>query len=138
MEFDREVDVGKSQIGNIEGHLVALLCYLLGWIPGLIFFVGESENRFIRFHALQSLLLTLANVAVTAVLSIPIAAVSLLTCGIGSVFYIVPSTLTLIFRIIALIKAVQKQSYKIPVIGDLAERWSELPALPSAPPPAQD
>lgn len=37
---------------NIEG----ILCYFLTWITGLIFFVLETKNRFVRFHAMQSFL----------------------------------------------------------------------------------
>jgi uncharacterized membrane protein len=38
--------------GNIEGFL----CYTLTWLTGLIFFVLETKNRFVRFHAMQSFL----------------------------------------------------------------------------------
>jgi uncharacterized membrane protein len=127
MEFDREVDVGKSQVGEIDGHVAALLCYLLGWIPGVIFFFGETKNPFVRFHALQSLLLA----ATCLVLAIPVGLIAFVTCGVGSVLGVVP----MVFQIIALVKAAQKRYYKIPLIGDLAERWSALP-MPPPPPPA--
>jgi uncharacterized membrane protein len=38
----------------MSGRTEALLSYLLGWFSGLIFFVVERKNRFVRFHAAQS------------------------------------------------------------------------------------
>src|SRR6266568_4498997 len=35
--------------------LAAVLCYSIGWLTGLLFLLFARENRFVRFHALQSL-----------------------------------------------------------------------------------
>jgi uncharacterized membrane protein len=47
-------DLGKSSTG-MQPNVAALLSYVLGWITGLIFFLIEKENKFVRFHAAQSL-----------------------------------------------------------------------------------
>ncbi|MFL5693562.1 MAG: DUF4870 domain-containing protein [Ktedonobacteraceae bacterium] len=39
---------------GLSGRTEALLSYLLGWVSGLIFFLIERKNRFVRFHAAQS------------------------------------------------------------------------------------
>ncbi|MFL5624406.1 MAG: DUF4870 domain-containing protein [Ktedonobacteraceae bacterium] len=41
---------------GLNARTEALLSYLLGWVSGLIFFVIERKNRFVRFHAAQSFL----------------------------------------------------------------------------------
>jgi uncharacterized membrane protein len=41
---------------GMSGRTEALLSYVLGWFSGLIFFVIERKNRFVRFHAAQSFL----------------------------------------------------------------------------------
>jgi len=44
----------KTSLGldeNIEGAL----CYVLGWLTGIVFFVLEKDNRFVKFHAMQSI-----------------------------------------------------------------------------------
>jgi len=41
---------------DLDENMVGLLCYIGGWITGIIFLVLEKENKFVRFHALQSLL----------------------------------------------------------------------------------
>jgi len=41
---------------DLDENMAGLLCYIGGWITGIIFLVLEKENKFVRFHALQSLL----------------------------------------------------------------------------------
>ena len=44
----------KTSTG-LDENIAGLLCYVLGWISGIIFFLLESENKFVRFHAVQSI-----------------------------------------------------------------------------------
>ena len=48
-------DLGKTSTG-IQPNVAGLLSYVLGWLTGLIFFLIEKENKFVRFHALQSMI----------------------------------------------------------------------------------
>ena len=41
---------------GLSGRTEALLSYLFGWISGIVFFVIERRNRFVRFAAAQSIL----------------------------------------------------------------------------------
>ena len=45
----------KSSTG-LDENVAGLLCYVLGWVSGLVFFLLEQENKFVRFHAIQSIL----------------------------------------------------------------------------------
>jgi len=45
----------KSSTG-LESNVAGLLSYLVGWITGLIFFLIEQEDEFVRFHAMQSII----------------------------------------------------------------------------------
>ena len=45
----------KTSMG-LDESVAGLLCYIVGWITGIVFLVLEKENKFVRFHALQSLL----------------------------------------------------------------------------------
>ena len=47
-------DLGKSSTG-LQPNLAALLSYVAGILTGVIFFLIEKENKFIRFHAMQSI-----------------------------------------------------------------------------------
>ena len=44
----------KTSIG-LDENVAGLLCYVLGWISGIIFLLIEPKNNFVRFHAIQSI-----------------------------------------------------------------------------------
>ena len=41
---------------NIEENIEALLCYVLTWVTGLLFLILEKDNKFVKFHAMQSII----------------------------------------------------------------------------------
>ena len=45
----------KTSTGLTE-NVAGLLCYILGWITGIIFLILEPDNKFVRFHAIQSII----------------------------------------------------------------------------------
>jgi uncharacterized membrane protein len=50
----RRITMAKTSNG-LEENVAGLLCYVLGWITGLVFILIEKENKFVRFHAMQSI-----------------------------------------------------------------------------------
>src|ERR1043165_9158041 len=59
----------KTSTG-IDANIAAALSYLVGFVTGVIFLLVEKENRFVRFHAMQSTLLFLGIVAIDILLQI--------------------------------------------------------------------
>ena len=91
------------------------LSYLGGWITGLIFLLLKRENRFVRFYAMQSLIFFGAMSMVTTVLShIPL--LGFIGAGLGFVSFIC--------WIVLIVKAARSRYYKLPIIGDYAEKWA--------------
>src|SRR6058998_2479118 len=70
----------KSGMG-LEPNIAAAISYI--WIVGLIFFFIEKENRFIRFHAMQSVLYGLLWLVVMIVLAVLSAIIAIIT-GVAS------------------------------------------------------
>ncbi len=105
----------KTSIG-LEENIVGLLCYLLTWVTGLIFLLLEKENKFVRFHAMQSLVTFLSLMVVMWILSF-----------IAEFFWVlwplvwVLNVLILVFWIVGMIKAYQGETYKFPIFGSIAE-----------------
>jgi uncharacterized membrane protein len=101
-----------------------MLSYLL--IPAIVFLVLEPYNkrRFIRFHAFQSIFLCLAlfvlGIAMSILWHIPF-------LGWLVLFLLWPliSLAELILWIILLMKAYQGQMFKLPVVGDMAEKQAD-------------
>ena len=128
------VQTAKSSTG-LDENIAALLSYVFGWVSGLIFFLIEKDSRLVRFHAMQSILLNAAALVVGialwivwAILAIVFSQVSEVLAGLVSfvlgllilVFYIG----LLIAVVFCLIKAYQRQYFKLPVIGNFAEKFS--------------
>ncbi|HTL26689.1 MAG TPA: DUF4870 domain-containing protein [Burkholderiales bacterium] len=102
----------KTSTG-INQNVAGLLCYLGWWITGLIFFLIEKENRFVRFHAMQSIITFGALSALSMVLSfIPFFWILLPIVGI----------LQLILWVSLMVKAYQGEMFKLPVVGEMAEK----------------
>ncbi len=55
--------MAKTSTG-LEENVAGLLCYVLGWVSGVILLLVESQNPFVRFHAAQSIIVFgVANIA---------------------------------------------------------------------------
>jgi uncharacterized membrane protein len=133
----------KTKTLGLSYNVAALLCYLpaclccLNLIFGIIWLVTEpKENRFVRFHAMQGLLLFGVNFVVGIIFNVLRIALgagasvadSDLALGGGSLLLgllqIVVGLGFLVIHIIGMVKANQGQMWKLPVIGDIAEKNS--------------
>ena len=101
-----------GQSSGLQPNVAGALAYVLGFVSGIIIYL-ISKDKFARFHALQSIMSSLAVYILTYVISfLP-----------GS--YMLQSFVSLaslILFVFLLVKAYQGQKYKLPVIGDIAEK----------------
>ncbi|MFC1979850.1 DUF4870 domain-containing protein [Chloroflexota bacterium] len=111
-EQKQRMTAGVSTTG-LELNTAGLLCYLGGWITGIVFLVIEQKNQFVRFHALQSIVTFGALTVTSALLNwIPF---------VGGFFGSVIGILAFILWILLMVKAYQGELYKIPIAGHVAE-----------------
>jgi uncharacterized membrane protein len=128
----------SSPLGGMDPKIAAAISYI--WIVGLIFFFLEKENKFVRFHAMQSILFGIANSVIMLVLVI-LATILTVVFGIGGamvgggvatlvslfvwliwlLFWLIAMAM-LVGLIFAAVKAYQGQMFKLPVIGNMAEK----------------
>jgi len=107
-----EKDLGKTSTG-IPANVAALLSYLGGFVTGIVFLVIEKENKFVRFHAMQSTITSGALFVLQIVLGyIPFLVMLSPLVGL----------LGLALWIILMVKAYQGETFKLPVIGGIAEK----------------
>lgn len=112
---------GKTSVG-LESNLAAALAYIT--IVGIIFFFIEKENRFVRFHSMQSILFGAAITVLFIVLGIVTAILGMISGILATLFSLLTGLLglgVLIVAVLCMIKAYQNQMFKLPVIGDMAE-----------------
>lgn len=97
-----------------SSHVIAVLAYLGGALTGIVVLVMEKKDQFVRFHAMQStvtfLLVLVANLLIT---NLPV---------IGRVAYYPFALAVTALWILLMVKAFQGERYKLPYIGDFAER----------------
>lgn len=99
---------------NLNENVEGLLCYIVGWITGIIFLVLEKENKFVRFHALQSILTFLPLSILAWLLGwIPF---------VGWILGVLVWILTVILWLTLMLKAYGGEKYKLPIVGDIAEK----------------
>lgn len=108
---------GEKTSMGLEQNVAGLLCYVLGWVTGLIFFLMEKENQFVRFHAMQSIIVF----GGLTVIGIVINVIPLLGWVISSLL----SLLAFVLWILLMVKAYQNTWYKLPWVGDLAEKYGK-------------
>jgi uncharacterized membrane protein len=108
-----ENDLGTSSTG-INPTVAGLLCYLVGFITGIIFLIIEKENKFVRFHATQSIL----AFGFLFVLHVVLPLIPFLGWLLVWPVHIV----TLVVWLLLMVKAFKGEYYKLPIIGDMAEQ----------------
>ena len=110
-------DAAKSEAESSTGlsaNAAGLLCYVLGWITGIVFLVLEKKSTFVKFHAYQS------------IMTFGVLTVAQLVLGwipfIGWVLNILIGIIMLILWIILVIQAGTGKMWKVPWAGDWAEK----------------
>ena len=110
----------KTSLG-LDENVEALLSYVLGWITGIVFLVIEKDSKFVKFHAMQSTITFLGFMVISLILGglshIPF--IGILFAVINWIVIII----AIITWIICMVKAYQGERYKLPTVGDMAERY---------------
>ena len=121
--------VQEQKCGSgVEQRVAVLLCYVLGWVGGLIFFFIEKENKFVRFSAMQSLILGAGWVSVFITFQMFGAILGLIAGPIGVLFFVMNLLVSLAMIGLVVLLAVQGWKgvkVKLPVVSKFAEQWSK-------------
>jgi uncharacterized membrane protein len=130
MRYDDNIKFSEDRtLKDLTPNVAALLCYVAGWVSGIVFLVIEQRNRFIRFHALQSIIVFGSLTLAGAVLG----AIPFVGGGLQWVIWVTG----FILWIILMVKAVSGEVFKIPWAGNLAERLTRDSMRPYASQPTK-
>lgn len=122
---------GKSALG-LDANVAAGLAYIpicaVGLIMSIIILVTDKTNKLARFHAFQSLLLMGLSIVLYIIVGIVVGAAAAANSGalalLGSLLYFVVLIGILGALIFCCIKAFMGQIFKLPIIGNMADNWS--------------
>ncbi|HUS06453.1 MAG TPA: DUF4870 domain-containing protein [Bryobacteraceae bacterium] len=114
----------QPQATGMSDNVAGALCYVLGLITGILFLVlaPYNQSKFVRFHAFQSIFFHIAWIVFWIVLTIVGMAMPWSLHILITLFSLLLSLGGLLVWILLIVKAYQNDRFKIPVIGDLAEK----------------
>lgn len=106
----------EKTAGGLDQNVAGALAYLLGWITGIAFLLLEPANKFVRFHALQSVIVfgTLSAAWIVVMSAIPI-----LGLIIGLV--VIPWA-SVVLWLLLMYKAYRGERFKLPIAGEIADQ----------------
>jgi uncharacterized membrane protein/ribosomal protein L40E len=115
---------GAAQTGLAE-NVAGALCYVLGWITGLIFYFIDKRPS-VRFHAAQSIVvfggLHILSIVLGMFFGLSFLAGGLAGISIGLGIYRLIELAALVLWVLLMIKAYQGERFRVPFAADLAER----------------
>jgi uncharacterized membrane protein len=117
----------RSSTG-LDANIAAALSYFFGLLSGALFFAMENDSRFVKFHAMQSMLVSVAAIVVYIVYTIVFMILWRLPfigwiAGIfASLGWLVLALACLGIWLYCMFRAFQGERFKLPFIGEVAEK----------------
>ncbi len=102
--------MSKQSLG-LDENITAALSYLFGWISGLIIILIEKDNQYVRFHAMQS-------IVVFGALSLASIVVSIIPFLFAFIWAVV-NLVAVVLWIVLMIKAYQREELVLPIATDI-------------------
>jgi len=115
---------------GLSANVAGLLCYVAGWITGIVFLVLEKKSTFVKFHAWQSIMtfgvLTVVQIIVSGILSaIAVATFSLGLLALVGVLGVIIWVLIVGLWIALMVQAYSGKMWKLPWVGNWAEKQAK-------------
>jgi len=115
-------DFKKKSSTGMESQIAVLVAYLFSWVSGLVIYLIEKENKFVKYHAMQALIIGIIDVIILIVCFgifgwIPFVNILFLVIGWLAL------AACLGFKIVAIVKAFKGEVYRIPGISKLADKY---------------
>jgi uncharacterized membrane protein len=109
-----------SPTAGLDENVAGLLCYILGWITGLIFFLID-KRPFVRFHAAQSIGMSVALFAIYLIIGVLFTMLHFMSMGfLALAIYPLLALLVFVLWIFMMYKAYQHEKFMLPIIGPIA------------------
>lgn len=117
---------------GLDSNVAGALSYLLGPITGVLFYVLEPEDAFVRFHAAQSTILFGGLFVASIVLSVVLTVLALVpfvgwaaasVLGVGSLLL---TPVALVAWAFLMYKAYDGGEYEVPVVASYARRYAAV------------
>lgn len=119
---------GQTNLG-VPANAGGLLCYVpccIGLVFSIVAVIVEKQSRFVRFHALQSLLLHGVMLVIAVGLQVATIVMGTIAGPLAALLSLVGIPIGLGFlalSILLMVKAYQNEEWAIPTLGEMARKW---------------
>ncbi len=110
----------KSSTG-LDENVAGALCYLLGIVTGILFLILEKDSDFVRFHAMQSVVVFAGLWLVSRFVGLFAVFMPFIGVFTGVLAVTLLRILTFAIWLLCMFKAYQGEWFKVPIAGDIAE-----------------
>ncbi|HSE48104.1 MAG TPA: hypothetical protein VLA96_02740 [Terriglobales bacterium] len=114
--------------GGLADNVAGLLVYLIG-VLAIVFLLIEpyNKNKFVRFHCFQCIFFWVGVIALNIglmIVSMALGMISSALAAVAGILWLVFPLAYMVAWIMLMVKAYQGQQWKLPVIGNLAEKYA--------------
>jgi len=120
-----DADFNAKSSTGMEPKIAILLAYLFSWLGGLIIYLLEKENKFVKFHALLALIVGILEIACIIVISVILGLIPYIGWFLFSWLGYVAAGVCWIFAIIALVKGFNGERYYIPFLKGIVKKFEK-------------
>jgi uncharacterized membrane protein len=119
-------DFNKKSSTGMDPKVAVLLAYLFGWIGGLVIWLLEKENKFVKWNALQALILGIFEVACILVISVILGFIPFIGWFFFSWLGYLAAGVLWVLAIVAIIQGFQGKTFRIPGIASLTDKYFKM------------
>src|ERR1019366_7576069 len=124
---EQMTSTSQSAQSGMSENVAGLLCYVLGWLTGIIFYLID-KRPFVRFHAAQSIVvfggLHIINIALGLIFGAGVMMGGMGSFGLAWGLFRLIGLISLILWILLMVKAYQGQKFEVPVAAGIAKGFA--------------
>ncbi|HEX7561308.1 MAG TPA: DUF4870 domain-containing protein [Candidatus Humimicrobiaceae bacterium] len=124
--FNVDEDAAKKSSTGLDSKIAVLLAYLFSWLGGLIIWIMEKENKFVKWNALQALILGIVEMIAIIVVSVILGLIPYIGWFFFSWLGYVIAAVCWILAIVAIIMGFSGKTFRIPGIASLTDKWFKM------------
>ena len=124
--FNVDEDATKKSSTGLDPKIANLLAYLFSWLGGLIIWLMEKENRFVKWNALQALILGIVQMVGIIVVSVILGMIPYIGWFFFSWLGYLIAGVCWVLAIVALIMGFSGKTFRIPGIAKLVDKWFKM------------
>jgi uncharacterized membrane protein len=124
--FNVDEDAAKKSSTGLDSKIAVLLAYLFSWLGGLIIWIMEKENKFVKWNALQALILGIIQMVGIIVVSVILGMIPYIGWFFFSWLGYVLAGVCWILAIVAIVMGFSGKTFRIPGVAKLVDKWFKM------------